>query len=125
MERYISSMTPLYKRSNDFLWYIHNKRLYEIGSYTMETDITFVPAIGNVELKFHHREFNMITLNNLSLLSLFSEAYNYKISQFFNIHSHLNVDEIIEKFELNCDDCKYAIIPLGELGYYIFIFKIV
>jgi len=118
-------MTPLYKRSNDFLWYIHNERLYGIGSYSMETDITFVPTIGNVELKFHHREFNMITLNNLSLLSLFSEAYNYKISQFFNIHSHLNVDEIIEKFELNCDDCKYAIIPLGELGYYIFIFKIV
>lgn len=124
MECYVCSMTPLYTRSNDYLWYNHNEHLYEVGSYEMKSDTTFIPIVGNVELKFHNREFNIITLNNLSLLSLFSEAYNYKIFQFFNINSHLSVEEIIEKFELNCDDCKYAIIPLGEIGYYIFIFKI-
>ena len=115
---------PLYKRSSDTLSFRDGDCFYKLGNYEMSSEIKLTPIIGNVVLFYHQREFNMITLNNLSLISLFSEAYNYKISQLLHIkrdNSHIN--NIIQEFHLDYDACKFAIIPLRENTYYIFIFN--
>lgn len=122
MEKNMSPAAPLYERANDVLWYRHKGRLYEIGTYKLGPEIIFTPYFGNVVLYFHQKEFNMITLNNLSLISLFSEAYNYKLTQSFHMTRPSNITDILHEYHLDCDGCNYVIVYLNNADYYIFVF---
>ena len=116
--------TPLYKLTTNTLSFRDGDHFYKIGNYEMTSEIRLTPFLGNVELLYHQREFNMITLNNLSLISLFSEAYNYRISKVLRIkHESSCVAKIIQEFHLDCEDCNYVIMPLSNNTYYIFIFE--
>ena len=115
---------PLYERSNETLQIRDGNCLYPLGSYIMSAQITFTPHIGNIELIYSQREFNMVTLNNLSMISLFSEASNYKIAQMTHVvRKSSNVSDIMQEFNLEYYDCKYVIVPLSGNNFYIFIFE--